>query len=205
MSVLQPEVPAGDRSWRDTQSFAQKSLQPHRPRAASRSALGRRALPAWSHTGCVWLLSGDSTVSSALHCATHPSDSSTLPWRLLSGFHLGAVRNNAMNTFYSPLKSNFSQEAKPQEWPKQVSPERSLCSSFCTYLCVHPYALSQARTHLCWGYTKNTSLDHNTHTHCPEQTWPKTSYRAVAAHTPLPRAGAVPRSSPLLARPAFSC
>lgn len=109
--------------------------QPCRPRAASRSAWEASFACLESHRMCL-------APFRRLHCLfgpalyLYPSDSSTLPWRLLSGFHLGAVRNNAMNTFYSPLKKQFFSGSKPQEWPKQVSPELALSVPHSVHICV---------------------------------------------------------------------
>lgn len=167
MSVLQPEVPAGDRSWRDTQRAPRN---PSSPTARGQHHLpGRRALPAWSHTGCVWLPSGASSLSgllTALPCVTHPSDSPPLPWRLLRAFQLRAVRSIAVSTFYSPLKKQFCSGSQTSRMTK-TNFTRTL-SLYLMHVCVHLYTLSQAHMHLCWGYTRNTSLGHNTHTRCPE-------------------------------------
>ena len=102
----------------------------------------------------------------ALPCVTHPSDSPPLPWRLLRAFQLRTVRSIAMNTFYSPLKKQFCSGSQTSRMTK-TNFTRTL-SLYLMHVCVHLYTLSQAHTHLCWGHTRNTSLGHNTHTHCPE-------------------------------------
>jgi len=186
VSVLQPEVPAGDRTWRDTQRAPEVPPAPP-PGGSTTLCAWRRALPAWSHTGCVCSLQETAPSPAhgstpALHCAAHPSDSSTLPWRLLSTFHLGAMRNNAMNSFYSPLKKQFCSRSQTSRMTK-TNFTRALSLYLILYVRVCPPVCTLAGLGLANSIGPNTKqplpgspLDgefriHATRIYCLTKTW----------------------------------
>lgn len=212
MSVLQPEVPAGDRTWRDTQRAPEVPPAPP-PGGSTTLCAWRRALPAWSHTGCVCSLQETAPSPAhgstpALHCAAHPSDSSTLPSRLLSTFHLGAMRNNAMNSFYSPLKKQFCSRSQTSRMTK-TNFTRALSLYLILYVRVCPPVCTLAGTYASLLGVHQQHITGPQHTCCAEQTRRKTSCRAVAVRstsTRGSRTGAqVPHPSPLPACPVFPC
>lgn len=129
----------------------------------------RRALPAWSHTGCVCsfqetALSPARSSMPALHCAAHPNDSSTLPWRLLSRFHLGAVRNNARNTFFGPLKKQFCSWSQTSRMTK-TNFTRALSLYLILYVCVCPPVCTLAGTYASLLGVHQQHITGSQHTH----------------------------------------